>query len=363
MEEMTKMNTLFPNNNIHDNMFQTSKKWLDNHGDMAKVLDSSSILDKIEHSQKYGSALEGTVNSRKYYLKIDDMLSGGPPSDIYQIINKCIRSGIGLKYYLALWQLANKKGNRYINDVNVNEVIKLAKNKSTVRDKDRKELTEFLLAWNNDRQLTRERKRTPFKCKGETCYKVEYEIKFMKLFELDKMIANLQVDGAGKVIKKSNIKRITGAFPKELFETGKRKVLGAYLPKAIFQLSGDSKERIQLALMIWKSANNTKDLFKDKDDILDKLSAIKISWDRKTWISNAGIQKTDSHNKSVANDKLLATLLELQNKHIIDNCPCVLPTEDNEMITVTLPLLQNTNVLQQNTSSFVLVDNEGSKAC
>ncbi len=353
------MNTLFPNDNIHDKMFQTSKKWLDNHGDISKMLASSNIIDNIDNAIKYGYPIQKSINSRKYYLKIDDMIKGNSAHDIYTILNKFIRNGIGLKYYLALWQIANEKGNRYINNLNVNEVIKLAKNKSNVRDKDRKELTKFLLDWNHDRQLTRELKRTAIKRNGETYYKIEYEIKFMKLFELDKAIANIEVDSNGNIIKEENIRRITGAFPKELFETGKKKVLGAYLPKAIFQLSGREKKRIQLALMIWKSANNTKDLFKDNDDILNKLSAKKISWDRKTWIINAGLLKTDNHNKTVANEKLLVTLIELQDKHIINNIPKVIPTDDNEIIEVTLPVLQNTDLLEEN--GFVLV-NEGSKA-
>lgn len=354
------MNTLFPNDNIHDDVFQASKKWLDNHGDISRMLDSENIMDNIENAKKYGCPVMKKINSRKYYLKIDDMLNGNSPEDIYQILNKLIRNGIGLKYYLALWQIADEKGNRYINNLDANDVIKLAKNKSTVRDKDRKELTECLLSWNNDRQLTRELKRTAVKREGETCYKVEYEIKFMKLFQLDKAIANIEVDKHGKIIKEQNIKRITGVFPKELFSSGKKKVLGAYLPKTIFQLSGREKERIQLSLMIWKSANNTKDLFKNQDDILAKLSNITIRWDRKTWITNAGLQKSNSSKKSVANDKLLATFVKLHKKQIIDKYPNVIPTDDNEMIEVTLPKLQNKDLLKEN--GFVLV-NEGSKAC
>lgn len=331
---MCEDNRLFPNKCPKD-MLQASKEWLVSQNTAIQTMKGDSIKDDIAHAKKYGQAIKSKVGN--IHINVSDLLKEGKGStEIYDILLKEINSAFALKYYLALWQIACEKGNRHLCDVKASEVISIATGRpaTAIRQRDRIELTKFILAWNKERRLSKITNVKPTKRKGKKCHEIEHEIKFFKLFELDTVYLKTLVDENGKIIQKSSIRQITGSFPKELFFNEKNKrLLGAFLPKTVFKLNGNEEARLHLALSIWASINKRHNMLKDIDG--ERLVKVDINWDRSQWIKEAGLEQTDLNNKSVANSSLINTFQRLKELNIIDKFPDELPLSNNSCIKIT----------------------------
>lgn len=346
----SKQTRLFANDAMPE-MLQVAKNYLDSSQDTADILTP----EKVDNAIKYGDYRiegfkhKGTEKERELGIEmlqeIDiDKLKNLPQDEIRnyfadQFISfiKVIAEPISKKYYLALWKLAGKRGMPIFSGQKVSDLIKEATGKeaSQIRQRDRQLATKCLLAWNRIQLkiLTGSTKKSYMKG-GKRQWKVEKSYTYTKLFNLMRGVEETIIDDKGKILETATIKKIYGNLP---FET---QSIGAYIPENILLLTGDEGERIDLALEIWKRANqlNTSRYLHGtkKEYETPNFNDKEITWTRSEWIRQAGKTKTDKVNKTKASEYLLADFIRLKELGIITSHPETISTDDNEKITITL---------------------------
>lgn len=356
LEKLQKQGTLFANEQLPE-MLQVAKSYLDSSQDTETIITPERVSEAIRYG-KYRieeTKHKGTKRERELGLEMiqevdTEKMRHLPAEEVssyfaeqFATFIKVISEPLSKKYYLALWKLAGKRGMPIFSGQKLSDLIKEATGKTNkqIRQRDRQLATKCLLAWNRIQlKVLTDIKSKPFYRGNKKLWKIERSYQYTKLFNLIRGVEEEVIDKDGKIIETATIKHIFGNLP---FET---QSIGAYIPENILLLTGDEGERIDLALEIWKRANQlSKSRFlqgggEDKKYSTPDFSKKTISWTRSEWIKKAGKSKTDKVNKALASDYLLADFKRLKELGIIENYPNEISTSDNEIITITLKELK-----------------------
>lgn len=310
--------TLFANI-PEEGYFQTSKYYMDAFDKMIPLVDE----ERQRIARNFTPEVRAGKDRLSFKLDLNDKTTElDIISQVDQLL-KVIRNPKHKLYYYALWNFARKRNSREFRGVKVSDIIKIAKPGKTVQYKDKLEFTEFLEAYS---MLRMEKTVNTKIIKGKKHDKLIEDVDSINFFNITHKRYVTVRDKKGEKINARTLYKIYGELPKDPYN------VGYHIPDTIFQLDGNQPERIAFFLELYRLKNQR---FNYPDEPVRKT--------RFDLIRLAGLEKTDSQNKTRANEKLLETLELGHNLKIINGYPAKLPLDDNEIIEIYLFYPQNSS--------------------
>ncbi|MCK4358330.1 MAG: hypothetical protein KAW92_06245 [Candidatus Cloacimonetes bacterium] len=283
---------------------------------------TKSVYDHLPEPYKVKAELKknAVITQIGYFKTFKINFSGTLTEQTIEKLLENLDSPKTLLCYFALWRYAGEIGKTSFKNVNMNDIINnIYENKHNKNSqyKQRKQINETIkmLALVS---ILRER---PSK-----------NDKSLKDIEVIHLINDLEINNEkGKTYLSCELPR-------------KLRTIGAYIPNAIFEISGNDKGVFYLTVALLKEINRICKSKKGKNGKYSKPAFSKkpILWDRKKLISICRIYNTNKKNPTRANDLLRKKLTKLKDLDIIKKFS-YLPLGDDKKIEIVMSELEKSD--------------------
>lgn len=217
-------------------------------------------------------------------------------------------------YFLAVCKKMTEFETRKLNNVKINDIIRLITKRKKIKAEEQKEFIDFCFTFNNIYFPILVNKIKKYNIKK---YEGSKDEKYIFVYPL-------KVNGTTLRKTRSGGSKIVAVDLEVNIDPWG---VSNAIPYSILELDGNQKETIDLAFEIWRIRNQS----------FNQPNGNEITYSRLEWIVKAGLTKTDQSNKTMANKYLLKSFETLKKIGLISEFTRNISLNDDFKIKIKLP--------------------------